>query len=414
MLTPKILIVRQSPSSLSPSLSMLMADASTFDAVTVRTEKEALREVGRQNVALILIVAEPTDGLEMAQRLHAHEDVAATPLILVSEQAMSDSQRLYAYRAGAVDVLCPPLMPEVMQVRFAAFVELARHRLQLQRQADTLARANEELQTQRERDQKSIRERKRAEDALRQSREELRQLASYQDRVKEDERKRIAREIHDELGQNLLALRIDVSMLEARTGNTHPKLNRKVHAVLDHIDATMKAMRSIINNLRPTVLDLGLNAAIEWQVKEFQRRAGVQCQLLMGEGELALDDTRATALFRILQESLNNVLRHARATKAEVALTQEGGILTLRVSDNGIGMFPDCRRKTNTFGLIGIKERISALGGTLRIETGQDSGTSLIVSMPVEGSHQEEDRLRENDIPEFSMEYAGGLPPERE
>src|SRR5262249_10995185 len=156
---------------------------------------------------------------------------------------------------------------------------------------------------------------------------------------------RIAREIHDELGQNLLALRIDISMLHVRTGAAHPKLNKKVRAVLDQIDSTMKSMRSIINNLRPTVLDLGLNAAIEWQVKEFQRRTGIACDLKMQEKELIVGDDLATALFRILQESLHNVLRHAQATHAGIELYKDDSKLFMKIVDNGIGIFPGCRRK---------------------------------------------------------------------
>jgi signal transduction histidine kinase len=146
----------------------------------------------------------------------------------------------------------------------------------------------------------------------------------------------------------------------------------------------MKAMRAIINNLRPTVLDLGLNAAMEWQVKEFQRRTGISCNLSMQEEELVIDDTRATALFRILQESLNNVLRHAQATSADIELFQDGVNLYMKVADNGIGIFPNCRRKANSFGLVGIKERISALGGELVIDTARNRGTSVTVSIPMD------------------------------
>jgi signal transduction histidine kinase len=142
-------------------------------------------------------------------------------------------------------------------------------------------------------------------------------------------------------------------------------------------------MRAIINNLRPTVLDLGLNAAIEWQVKEFQRRTGIACELVMPEAEVIIDDSRATALFRILQESLNNVFRHARATRAKIELNKSGERLLMMVADNGVGIFPGCRRKANSFGLVGIKERISTLGGELSIDTAPDSGTALTISVPL-------------------------------
>lgn len=227
-----------------------------------------------------------------------------------------------------------------------------------------------------------ISERKKVEEALRHSRQMLRHLISYQERVREDERKRIAREIHDDLGQNLLALRIDVSMLHTRTGSAHPKLNERVRIALNHIDATMKAVRAAINNLRPTVLDLGLNAAIEWQVQDFQRRSGIACDLAM-EDDITLDDNRATALFRILQESLNNVIRHSRASQVGISLYRHRNKLVMKIADNGIGIYPDCRRKANSFGLVGIEERINALGGELDIDSDMNNGTTLTVFLPM-------------------------------
>ncbi len=227
-----------------------------------------------------------------------------------------------------------------------------------------------------------ISEHKKLEEELKHSRQILRHLVSYQERVREDERKRIAREIHDDLGQNLLALRIDVSMLHARTGGAHPKLNERVRNALGHIDATIKAVRAAINNLRPTVLDLGLNAAIEWQVQDFQRRSGIDCALQMEE-DVTLDDNHATALFRILQESLNNVIRHAQASQVRINLHHENDKLIMKIADNGIGIYPDCRRKANSFGLVGIQERINALGGELAIDTDRNKGTMLIISLPL-------------------------------
>jgi PAS domain S-box-containing protein len=229
-----------------------------------------------------------------------------------------------------------------------------------------------------------ISDRKKAEEALQHSKQMLRHLVSHQERVREDERKRIAREIHDDLGQNLLALRLDVSMLHSRTEHAHPKLNKRVSAALDQIDATMRAVRSTINNLRPTVLDLGLNAAIEWQVKDFQRRSGIACELSMDEKDLELDDNRATALFRILQESLTNVIRHAQASRVRIDLHKIGNIIFMKVADDGIGIYPDCRRKANSFGLVGIEERISALGGELMIDSDRDKGTALTISIPLQ------------------------------
>lgn len=231
-----------------------------------------------------------------------------------------------------------------------------------------------------------IAERKRAEEQLQKSQEQLRQLAAYQEQIKEDERKRIAREIHDDLGQNLMALRIDVSILQARTGDSHPLLNEKVGNALQHIDTTIKAVRSIINNLRPSVLDLGLYAAIEWQVAEFERRTGIDCEVHAHEAkdDIQLDDQRATALFRILQESLTNVARHSQASLVHIELFRKNNSFFMKIADNGIGIFPGCRRKPNSFGLMGIGERISMLGGEFTVDSVPGKGTVLTIEIPLE------------------------------
>lgn len=387
MFTPKVLLVNDDAASLM-ALASLLGEGGDYEVITARSGEEALRHVLKHDFAVILLdVSMPNmDGFETAEAIHSHPRSASIPIIFVTAHYADEMHRLKGYQRGAVDYLFTPIIPQILRTKVAVFVELAKKNLQLQHQKQELEMLNREMQEQRKQDLEHINERRLAEEALRQSQEELRQLASYQERIKEDERKRIAREIHDELGQNLLALRIDIAMLHARTGAAHPKLNKKVHGVLDHIDSTMKAMRAIINNLRPTVLDLGLNAAIEWQVKEFQRRTGIACELIMPEHELEMDDGRATALFRILQESLNNVFRHARATRARIEVYSKDERLVMQVADNGVGIFPGCRRKANSFGLVGIKERVSTLGGELVIETAQDEGTTLTVSIPEEGA----------------------------
>jgi len=363
--------------------------------------------VGNDDFAVILLdVGMPgMDGFEIAEAIHSHPRSASVPIIFVTAHYADEINRLKAYQKGAVDYLFTPIIPQILQTKVMVFVEQAKTNMQLQRQKEDLEKLNNDLQAQRLLDLRHLTERRQVEEALRQSQKELRELASYQERVKEDERKRIAREIHDDLGQNLLALRLDVAMLHARTGAAHPKLHGKVNAVLEHIDRTMKTMRSIINNLRPTVLDLGLNAAIEWQVKEFQRRTAVGCELNVADTELVVDDNRATALFRVLQESLNNVFRHARATRTKIDVYQTDGRIHMRVADNGIGIFPGCRRKANSFGLIGIKERISMLGGELTIETEPDKGTALMVSIPISA--------QDDDAGENSEESAADAEPDQ-
>jgi signal transduction histidine kinase/CHASE1-domain containing sensor protein len=217
------------------------------------------------------------------------------------------------------------------------------------------------------------------------SHQKLRRLADHAYQVKEFERKRIAREIHDDLGQNMLALRIEAEILAERTKRSHGRLHERARSTLLQIDTTIKSIRQIINDLRPTVLDLGLNAAVEWQVKEFRRRTGIVCNVKTDGQDIAVADHCATAFFRILQESLTNIVRHANATEVTVELGVNDGWLTLSVRDNGCGLPAGGRAKTGSFGLVGIEERIFILGGTCAVHSEPGRGTTVKVSVPING-----------------------------
>jgi signal transduction histidine kinase len=217
---------------------------------------------------------------------------------------------------------------------------------------------------------------------LQASHEKLRRLAAHSDQIKERERKRIAREIHDDLGQSLLVLRIDAEMLVSRT-RSHSRLHTRAESTLQQIDSTIRSVRQIINDLRPNVLDLGLNAAVDWQVAEFRRRTGITCHLIENDTEPWVDEQCATALFRILQESLSNITRHARATEVHIELHVHDKLLSMAIHDNGRGLQPGSRNRPGSFGLVGIEERVKILGGTFSIRSEPNAGTSLAVSVPV-------------------------------
>jgi PAS domain S-box-containing protein len=223
---------------------------------------------------------------------------------------------------------------------------------------------------------RDISQRKRSEQALR-------ELTAHRESIKEQERKRIAREIHDELGQTLLALRLDVASLYLRVGG-HARLRERVGLALSQIDITVRAVRNIINDLRPPVLDLGLDAAIEWQVGQFQRRSGIHCHLAWNSSAAGLDERVATALFRIVQEALTNVLRHASASEVTITLGSTARAVNMTINDNGRGAQPkDCRR-AGSFGLAGISERIVALGGKFEIVSKPGMGLTLIICLPLQ------------------------------
>ena len=227
---------------------------------------------------------------------------------------------------------------------------------------------------------RDVSKRRQAAQLLEQSYARLRLLSDHQQNIKEDERKRIARDMHDDLGQNLLVLKMDVGLLASRTASAHPQLHQRTTLVLGNIDATIRALKSIMNDLRPATLELGLYPAVEWQVMQFERMSGIRCQL-SPEIAFALDESRTLAVFRILQEALTNIARHAEASAVAIVLRQDAHGFAMTVQDNGKGLQPEHRKKANCFGLMGIRERIHSLGGELRIAGSEGGGTRLSIML---------------------------------
>lgn len=351
-----VLLVDDNPAKLTALATVI--DDMGLDVATATSGREALRLLLQRDFAVILLdVKMPEmDGFETAALIHGRPKSAHTPIIFVTAEASTDSESIRGYTSGAVDYIFSPIVPEVLRAKIRVFVDL----FYLQR---TLTLQAEELQR---------------------SKRLLRELASYQEQIKEEERKRIAREIHDQLGQSLLALRIDISMLYESASALQPEFNKKAGDVLNHIDTAIRSVRGIINDLRPPVLDLGLPAAIEWQLEEFRQRTGIACSIRAREEDFHcdLDDKRATTLFRILQESLSNITRHAQATRVDIELYREGRLLHLQIKDNGVGMKD--ARKTSSFGLVGMEERVSMLGGAFNIDSAPDQGTTLTIAMPLD------------------------------
>lgn len=227
-----------------------------------------------------------------------------------------------------------------------------------------------------------ITERKISEQRLRDSREQLRALTAHMEQVREEERTRIAREIHDELGQALTGLKMDLSWFSGRLPN-QPALLDKSTAMLRLIDSTVNAVRRLSTELRPAILDnLGLVAAIEWLAAEFQKRTGVNCEFITPEEDLVLDQERTTALFRIAQEALTNVARYADARAVQILLEHEGTQLLLRITDDGRGIADAEQKSTHSFGLLGMRERAHLLGGSFEITGQPGRGTTLTVRIP--------------------------------
>lgn len=229
-----------------------------------------------------------------------------------------------------------------------------------------------------------ITERKLAEEQLRISRQQLRALSVHLQLAREEERRRIAREIHDELGQALTALKMDLAWLRGQLAEGEGNLVIKTKAMSELVYTTIQTVRRISTELRPAILDLGLAAAIEWQAHEFQARAGVKPVLKLMEKEIRLDAERSTGLFRILQEALTNVVRHAAATQVQIQLQEQAGSLMLEVRDNGKGITASQISSSQSLGLTGMRERVLAWGGKVRIEGILGRGTVVSVTIPLE------------------------------
>lgn len=212
---------------------------------------------------------------------------------------------------------------------------------------------------------------------------QLRALAARLQSVREDERTSMAREIHDELGQALTAMKMDLVWLMQRLPGSDTPLHAKATSMLKLVDETIFSVRRIASALRPGMLDdLGLSAAIEWQAQEFQSRTGIACKLVLPE-DIDLDDDSSTAVFRIFQETLTNIARHSEATRADVSLTKTDDELVLEVQDNGKGFQNGAAGKKKSLGLLGMKERALLLGGGFEVRGNPGQGTTVTLRIPL-------------------------------
>ena len=213
------------------------------------------------------------------------------------------------------------------------------------------------------------------------SRAGLAELTAHIEDVKEQERTRIAREIHDDLGGNLTAIKMALAMLARRLPADQPQLADKAAYVDALVDRTIEAVHRISLDLRPSMLDFGIVAALEWQVKEFEKQVGYACSFTSNEREIDLGADHAIALFRIFQEALTNIAKHAGATRVTVALRRLRHHVALKITDNGSGVAAADRQKAGSFGLRGMSERARALGGTMALSAAPGGGTVVTIKI---------------------------------
>ena len=220
---------------------------------------------------------------------------------------------------------------------------------------------------------------------LENSRRDLAELTAHINTIREDERKKIAREIHDDLGGNLTAIKIGMSSILDRLKSNPDKIDEHIASLLFIVDNTFETVHKISGNLRPNILDLGIVDAIEWQTKEFFKHLSIPCKFTCNQAEINVSTDQAMALFRICQEAMSNIAKYAQATQVSVDLSASEDDVVMTIIDNGVGVKSDDRLKTTSFGLRGMQERATVLHGTFRISKPAETkqGTMITVKLPI-------------------------------
>jgi signal transduction histidine kinase len=339
--------------------------------LTAQSGEDALRLVLGHNPAVIVLdVRMPgMDGFETARMIRGRERSRHIPIIFLTGVSREMDSAFRGYEVGAVDYLMKPVVPEVLRSKVSVFVDLHRKNAAL---------ASE------------IIERRAAEERLRKSEAQLRALAARQITIREEERSRIAREIHDELGQVLTGLKMDVMWLVRHLDPDQKPLLEKTDTMRQLIDSTMQLVRRISTGMRPEILDdMGLVAAIGWQAREFQKRMGIRCRVELPEEQIEIGAAVSTAVFRIFQELLTNISRHAKASSVSVQLNVSRELLTLKVVDDGIGIAEGAMQARESLGLLGMQERAQFFGGEISIHGTPSHGTTVSLRIPMTPSGSE-------------------------
>lgn len=358
----EILIVDDTPGSLQ-----LLNDLLTGAGYVVRVASEARMALhsakARPPELILLDVRMPgMDGYELCQRLKGDAATRDIPVIFLSA-LRETGDKVRGFTLGAVDYIGKPFQPEEVLARVKTHVELYRLQTRLEEQVEL---RSGQLRV-------SARQ-------LRDSRQRLQELTAFLQSVREDERTSIARELHDELGQALTALRIDIGWLRKHCGVLGSTVVERADSAYALVEHTVDSLRRISEGLRPGMLDvLGLCAALEHLAGQFAERSGIACKFAADRDEYALPENGAITAFRVVQEALTNVARHAGASRVRIGLGCAGGRLRISVRDDGSGFDTELPRQG--FGLLGMRERVLMLGGEITIDG--NNGTQVVVSLPM-------------------------------
>jgi signal transduction histidine kinase len=230
---------------------------------------------------------------------------------------------------------------------------------------------------------REIAERTKSEEALKNNRERLTKLSAHVEHIKEQQRVRLSREIHDDLGGNLVAIKMVLHTIQSRQVIDPGWLAEKIQYIETLIDRTIEAGHRIVLELRPGVLDMGIIAAIEWLTHEFEKQNGIPCTFSSNSADIPILPSHAAAIFRMVQEALTNVAKHAHATQVRVTIVSTDYDITFMVGDNGTGLEKGHENKPNSFGLLGMAERCKEIGGTVWIESKPENGCVVTIKIPL-------------------------------
>lgn len=357
---PRILIVDDSESD----LAYLEFVLSGVEASLIKTSsgEEALEATENLDLSLaILDIHMPSmDGYELAVRLNHLRKDQKVPIIFLTAAYSDQAKILEGYDAGAVDYLVKPLNKSILISKVNVFLEIARHKERIIEKSRKLEESELELLK---------------------AKEQVERLNQYLIDAREQEKIKISMMVHDELGQSMTALKIDLNCIRE---NLEDKsyVNFKLEKMIGMTDQVIKRVQRISSELHPGILeDLGLASAIEWYCREFHQRTGILCSVELEE-DMTEDSPKSLAFFRILQEALTNVIRHAKATKVTVRLFRSDDGIFLEIKDNGIGIPEEKIHSGRSFGLIGMKTRARQYGGNIEFLSQTHQGTCITTHIP--------------------------------
>jgi len=305
------------------------------------------------------------DGFGVCKMLKKKYETESIPIIFVTS-LVNPKDVAKGLGLGAVDYISKPIMKEEVVAKVSNHLELKMLRDNLEEIVSKRTKALFE-----------------SEHRYIKSQKELRALVENMQAVREEEQRRIARDIHDELGQILTAINIDVSWIEEMLEEDRNEISDKAQEVSELVTKAIGKVQKISSELRPTLLDdLGITAAIEWQINKFQNRTGIRCHFVCRPAELHLTNKPSTEIYRIFQETMTNVARHAEATEVEITLTKSDESVVLEVKDNGRGITDEEISNSRSIGLVGIRERAYSLHGDLKINGEPGKGSCVMVTFP--------------------------------